>query len=66
MVVAADQQALGVGLAFGLGGRDTAAQIVAKWYAKAQENPALMRRVAGNMADSHPSPADRRHDLEGG
>jgi len=58
--------ALGVGLAFGLGGRDTAAQIVAKWYAKAQENPALMRRVAGNMADSHPSPADRRHDLEGG
>ena len=29
--------ALGAGLAFGLGGRDTAGEIVRKWYAQAQE-----------------------------
>ena len=53
--------ALGVGLAFGLGGRETAAEIVRQWYAKARpasgqiprspnavERRVAERRVAGN------------------
>jgi hypothetical protein len=53
--------ALGVGLSFGLGGRETAAQIVRSWYSKAQEKRGQIahsanamerrvaeRRVAGN------------------
>jgi hypothetical protein len=43
--------ALGAGLAFGLGGRDTAAEIVRKAYAKAQENSGKMKEVASNMGD---------------
>lgn len=84
--------ALGVGLAFGLGGRETAAEILGKWYAKAQQNSSEMRALAGNIADevrredpAHgpgrwptdgypqgggpqggPTPADRRHEVEGG
>jgi hypothetical protein len=38
--------ALGVGLAFGLGGRDTAAEIVRKWYGKAQEKGGQIARSA--------------------
>jgi hypothetical protein len=37
--------ALGVGLAFGLGGRETAAQILSKWYAKGQENSENMKKL---------------------
>lgn len=38
--------ALGLGLAFGLGGRETAGQILSKWYAKAQEKgPQLAHAV---------------------
>jgi hypothetical protein len=43
--------ALGMGLAFGLGGRETAAEIVRKWYAKAQEHSGDMRQLAENMGD---------------
>ena len=41
--------ALGLGLAFGLGGRETAGEILRKWYAKAQENSGKMKEVAQNM-----------------
>jgi len=74
--------ALGVGLAFGLGGRETAAQILTKWYAKAQEKTAEMKnekRIIGAeeetvaQAGSWPtggypgaSPANRKHGAEGG
>jgi hypothetical protein len=43
--------ALGVGLAFGLGGRETAAEILNKWYAKGQEKSGQMKRMAENMGD---------------
>ncbi|HEY0885302.1 MAG TPA: small-conductance mechanosensitive ion channel [Ramlibacter sp.] len=73
--------ALGTGLAFGLGGRETAAEILRKWYGKAQENKgaivrsadAVERRAAENAGSFNdasqqwrPNPADRRHDAEGG
>ena len=50
--------ALGLGLAFGLGGRDTAGEIVRKWYAKAQDQSGQLREAAGN-ADA---PAQMRRD----
>ena len=43
--------ALGLGLAFGLGGRETAGEIVNKWYAKAQEKSGEMKQMAENMGD---------------
>jgi small-conductance mechanosensitive channel len=43
--------ALGLGLAFGLGGRETAAEILRKWYAKAQANAPLIADAADNMGD---------------
>lgn len=43
--------ALGMGLAFGLGGRETAGEILRKWYAKAQENKGKIVQVADNMGD---------------
>jgi hypothetical protein len=43
--------ALGLGLAFGLGGRETAGEILRKWYAKAQENKGQLREMAQNMGD---------------
>lgn len=86
--------ALGLGLAFGLGGRDTAGEMVRKWYAKAQEKSGQMRELAENSGEQmrrepgvaepgqwptggypqgggmpgggSPTPADRRHDAEGG
>jgi hypothetical protein len=76
--------ALGIGLAFGLGGRETAAEILRKWYGKAQEKSGQMREMAENVGEQtrqagswptggypgpgagNPSPADRRHDSEGG
>lgn len=44
--------ALGLGLAFGLGGRETAAEILRKWYAKAQERSAQLRDVAEDLDES--------------
>jgi hypothetical protein len=38
--------ALGLGLAFGLGGRETAGEIVRKWYAKAQDQSGQLRAAA--------------------
>lgn len=73
--------ALGTGLAFGLGGRDTAAEIVRNWYNKAQSKrgqiartgEAMERRVAENAADFsqrspqvNPRPASRRDESEAG
>lgn len=43
--------ALGLGLAFGLGGRETAAEITRKWYSKAQENSGKMKQVAHNVGE---------------
>jgi small-conductance mechanosensitive channel len=51
--------ALGVGLAFGLGGRETAGEILRKWYAKAQDNSGEIRQLAQNAGD-----AMRRDPLE--
>lgn len=45
--------ALALGLSFGLGGRDTAAEIVRKWYGKAQDKSgkvALATDIAGDRA----------------
>jgi hypothetical protein len=52
--------ALGVGLAFGLGGRETAGEILRKWYARAQENSGQMKDLAGNLADTRRE--DPAHD----
>src|SRR5687768_7724976 len=41
--------ALATGLAFGLGGRDTAAQIVQNWYRQGQEAKPKLERAADNM-----------------
>jgi hypothetical protein len=61
--------ALGAALAFGLGGRDTAAEIVRNWYSKAQQKSGQIarsadamerrvsdRRVAGNAGTFERSP----------
>lgn len=70
--------ALGAGLAFGLGGKDTAGQIVRQMYEKAQNNKQLLalagdkmkERAAENAgsfgADMRAKPADKRHESEGG
>jgi len=52
--------ALGAGLAFGLGGRETAGEILRKWYAKAQERSGQMKELAENMGDQ----ARERMDAE--
>jgi len=47
--------ALGAGLAFGLGGRETAGQIVSNWYAKGQEKSGQIAKAAeagGNIASN--------------
>jgi hypothetical protein len=49
--------ALGVGLAFGLGGRDTASEIVRNWYGKARQSSGQIERAA-NAAERRV--ADRR------
>ena len=41
--------ALAAGLAFGLGGRDTAGQIVQSWYNRGRANQPKMERAAENM-----------------
>ena len=43
--------ALGLGLAFGLGGRETAAEILRKAYDKAQEKQGKIKQLAGNIGD---------------
>jgi hypothetical protein len=41
--------ALGAGLSFGLGGKDTAAEIVRNWYAKARQNSGRLERTSDAM-----------------
>jgi hypothetical protein len=41
--------ALGVGLSFGLGGKDTAAEIVRNWYAKARQKSLQLERSSDAM-----------------
>jgi hypothetical protein len=41
--------ALGAGLAFGLGGKDTAAEIVRNWYTKARQNSGRLERASDAM-----------------
>lgn len=43
--------ALALGLAFGLGGRETAAEIVRKAYGKAQENTGKMKELAEHVGE---------------
>jgi hypothetical protein len=43
--------ALALGLAFGLGGRDTAAEIVRGWYQKGRESQDKLARAAGAVSD---------------
>ena len=43
--------ALALGLAFGLGGRDTAAEVVRKWYRRGQEAAPRIQQAAGTAAD---------------
>jgi hypothetical protein len=49
--------ALAVGLAFGLGGRETAAEILRKWYAKAQDHSGEIKQVARNVGERVEDPA---------
>jgi hypothetical protein len=54
--------ALGLGLAFGLGGRETAGQIVSKWYSTAQEKSGQIARAAdagGRIASEQASSVTR-------
>lgn len=41
--------ALALGLAFGLGGRDTASQIVRSWYHRGRQDPAQLERAAQGL-----------------
>jgi len=73
--------ALALGLAFGLGGRETAAEILRKGYARAQDTTAQLQQAgeeksALGQAGSWPTggypgpagnvPADRKHEADGG
>jgi hypothetical protein len=71
--------ALGAGLAFGLGGKDTAAEIVRKMYDKAQTHKELIAQAGENLKDRaaenagsfseggmRTRPANKRHESEGG
>jgi hypothetical protein len=61
--------ALGLGLAFGLGGRETAAEILRKWYAKAQDRSEQLREAAGNVDEGmrrEPGVAEPGHWPTGG
>lgn len=47
--------ALALGLSFGLGGRDTAGQIVHRWYARGRENAPQIERAASMMTGTNPA-----------
>ena len=52
--------ALAFGLAFGLGGRDVAAQLTQRWYEQSQDAVARVKAHAeGSIAESEPTPAPR-------
>ena len=50
--------ALALGLAFGLGGRETAGQLVASWYRKGEQEAPKLAQAAGSVAESANSSAD--------
>jgi mechanosensitive ion channel-like protein len=52
--------AIAFGLAFGLGGRDVAAQITQKWYESTQETADRLKERAGEVAKAATPPAGRR------
>jgi hypothetical protein len=63
--------ALGLALAFGLGGREQAAEMLKEWRAKARDKVDEMKQAneamgGGGTQGSLPLPADKRHDVEGG
>jgi small-conductance mechanosensitive channel len=43
--------ALALGLSFGLGGRDTAGEIIRNWYSKGQEKSEQLKQAAGSAGD---------------
>jgi hypothetical protein len=45
---------IALGLSFGLGGRDTAAQIVRNWYERGRENAPKIRTAAQSMEEQSP------------
>jgi hypothetical protein len=49
--------ALAFGLAFGLGGRDVAAQLTQRWYEQSQETAARVRARQGGAADPETRPS---------
>lgn len=51
LMAAAGAVALALGLSFGLGGRDTAAMIVRRWYQRGQANAPQIRRAADAAAN---------------
>ena len=51
---------LAFGLAFGLGGRDVAAELTRSWYEQSQETAAKVRAHTEGAAETH-EPDDRRH-----
>jgi len=53
--------ALALGLAFGIGGRDTAAEIVREWYARSRRAASDMRDVAEKIPRDVEAGPDRRH-----
>ena len=57
--------ALALGLAFGLGGRETAAQVVQNWYRRGQEARAQMERAADSMERQAAQRAGRTSEAMG-
>ena len=53
--------ALALGLAFGIGGRDTASEIIREWYARSRRAASGMRDVAEKVARDVEAGPDRRH-----
>lgn len=51
--------ALAFGLAFGLGGRDVAAQLTQSWYASSQETAARVRAEVGDVPSTSTTPRPR-------
>lgn len=67
LMAAAGAVALALGLSFGLGGRDTAAMIVRRWYQRGQANAPQIRRAADAAANQmnmlRRDPATERRSL---
>lgn len=68
LMAAAGAVALALGLSFGLGGRDTAAAILRRWYERGQANMPHIRRAgdaANQMNMLRRAPGDERRSLAG-